>query len=186
MSGFWETTKQLASSGADATARATKRTKLRADISLKERKIRQLKEEFGTKVYPLFNETSAAQSCYNTYKEKIDILLAKIEKKRGQIKALEQPRSVTSGGSSGGSGRGGRQFAGSVPPPPRPTKPSRMQSKGVQARALYDYTAGDDEEISLRKGDLVDISNQDGAWWIGSVKGGKSGSFPSNYVTLEM
>ena len=54
MSSFWETTKALASSSADATARASKRTKLRADISLKQRKIRQLKEEFGTKVYANF------------------------------------------------------------------------------------------------------------------------------------
>ena len=66
----------------------------------------------------IFDNDAAARACYTDYKTKIDTLLAKIEK-RGQIKALEHPSSssLTSQGSSK------RNFAGSVPPPPKPVKP---------------------------------------------------------------
>ena len=59
------------------------------------------------------------------------------------------------------------------------------KSTGVRAWALYDFDASEAEEISLKKGDAIDVTNQDGSWWIGSVNGGKSGSFPSNYVTTD-
>ncbi|XP_071478494.1 mitogen-activated protein kinase kinase kinase 11-like [Diadema antillarum] len=54
--------------------------------------------------------------------------------------------------------------------------------------AMYDYEATADDELNLRKGDLVeiiskdhDVSGDDG-WWTGRV-GDQQGLFPSNYVS---
>ena len=55
--------------------------------------------------------------------------------------------------------------------------------------ALYDYDARTDEDLSFRKGDLLEIINDtQGDWWFARAKsnkavGGKTeGYIPSNYV----
>lgn len=50
--------------------------------------------------------------------------------------------------------------------------------------AKYDYAPNEDDEVDLRKGDLVLVYKmcEDG-WFIGlSTRNGKFGSFPGNYV----
>ncbi|RHZ77479.1 hypothetical protein Glove_177g134 [Diversispora epigaea] len=51
-------------------------------------------------------------------------------------------------------------------------------------RALYDYDAQSHEEISIKEGDIIEVTNRDigGGWWEGTLNG-RTGQFPANYVT---
>ena len=51
-------------------------------------------------------------------------------------------------------------------------------------RALYDYSAADDDEVSFFDGDLItDVTVIDDGWWEGRVeRTGQYGMLPSNYV----
>lgn len=54
---------------------------------------------------------------------------------------------------------------------------------GVCARALYDYQADEDNEISFDPDDIIiDIDKIDEGWWIGTAPDGNRGMFPANYV----
>ena len=50
--------------------------------------------------------------------------------------------------------------------------------------SLYDYEARTAEDLSFRKGDRLQIiNNQDGDWWQArSLASGREGYIPSNYV----
>ncbi|XP_043917845.1 mitogen-activated protein kinase kinase kinase 10-like [Protopterus annectens] len=56
--------------------------------------------------------------------------------------------------------------------------------------ALFDYEASGKDELTLRKGDLVEVLSKDSAisgdegWWAGKVNN-KVGIFPSNYVSFK-
>ncbi|KAI0241307.1 actin binding protein, partial [Massospora cicadina] len=53
------------------------------------------------------------------------------------------------------------------------------------AIALFDYTAVDETDISLKEGELiVSIQQVDEGWWKGTNEAGESGIFPANYVEL--
>ncbi|XP_041756243.2 drebrin-like protein B isoform X2 [Coregonus clupeaformis] len=50
-------------------------------------------------------------------------------------------------------------------------------------RALYDYQAEDESEISFEPGDIISaVETVDKAWWRGCSKDGRQGLFPANYV----
>jgi len=52
------------------------------------------------------------------------------------------------------------------------------------AVALYDYQAGDDDEISFDPDDVItNIEMIDEGWWRGTCRG-VHGLFPANYVEL--
>lgn len=58
---------------------------------------------------------------------------------------------------------------------------------GIRAKALYDYQAGDNTEISFDPDDIIGfIDKVDAGWWHGSVVTGQykgqTGLFPANYV----
>ena len=55
----------------------------------------------------------------------------------------------------------------------------------VIAKVIFDHDAGGDDELSLKKGELVEVLDQleDAGWWKGLLNG-KVGLFPSNYVKL--
>ncbi|KAK4877053.1 hypothetical protein RN001_009559 [Aquatica leii] len=56
---------------------------------------------------------------------------------------------------------------------------------GLQARALYDYQAADDTEITFDPGDIItNIDQVDEGWWQGLGPDGAYGLFPANYVEL--
>jgi hypothetical protein len=56
---------------------------------------------------------------------------------------------------------------------------------GVSARALYDYQAAEDNEITFDPDDIIsNIEMIDEGWWIGDAPDGQRGMFPSNYVEL--
>ncbi|NXI45342.1 M3K21 kinase, partial [Galbula dea] len=56
--------------------------------------------------------------------------------------------------------------------------------------ALYDYEASGEDELSLRRGDVVEVLSQDAAvsgddgWWAGKIHH-RLGIFPANYVTRQ-
>ncbi|XP_047448348.1 drebrin-like b isoform X5 [Mugil cephalus] len=57
--------------------------------------------------------------------------------------------------------------------------------RGTCARALYDYQAADDTEISFDPDDIITgIEMIDEGWWRGYGPGGHFGMFPANYVEL--
>ncbi|GFY39793.1 drebrin-like protein [Trichonephila inaurata madagascariensis] len=58
-------------------------------------------------------------------------------------------------------------------------------SDGLKARALYDYQAADDTEISFDPDDIIThIEQIDEGWWQGLAPDGSWGLFPANYVEL--
>ncbi|ELP87121.1 proline-serine-threonine phosphatase interacting protein, putative [Entamoeba invadens IP1] len=58
---------------------------------------------------------------------------------------------------------------------PTPTKPI------IKMRALYDYEATDDTELSLNEGDIIDIYDNSGDWWLAELNG-KRGLVPANFI----
>ncbi|VVC91043.1 unnamed protein product [Leptidea sinapis] len=56
---------------------------------------------------------------------------------------------------------------------------------GLTARALYDYQAADESEITFDPGDIItNIEQIDAGWWQGIGPQGHFGLFPANYVAL--
>ncbi|XP_071793501.1 drebrin-like protein B [Asterias amurensis] len=56
---------------------------------------------------------------------------------------------------------------------------------GQSARAVYDYQAADDTEITFDPDDIItDIEQLDPGWWRGTAPDGTNGMFPANYVEL--
>ena len=58
---------------------------------------------------------------------------------------------------------------------------------GQMYTVFYDYEAQDEDELPLRKGDLVEVLSKDAkisgdeGWWIGKIRG-KVGIFPANFL----
>lgn len=60
-----------------------------------------------------------------------------------------------------------------------------LSGQGLCARALYDYQAADDTEISFDPENLITgIEVIDEGWWRGFGPDGHFGMFPANYVEL--
>lgn len=60
-----------------------------------------------------------------------------------------------------------------------------MKEAGLRARALYDYQAADESEITFDPGDVITHIDQiDEGWWQGLGPDGAYGLFPANYVQL--
>lgn len=51
-------------------------------------------------------------------------------------------------------------------------------------RAMYDYAAADDDEVSFKDGDVImNVQSIDEGWMYGTVqRTGKTGMLPANYV----
>ena len=60
-----------------------------------------------------------------------------------------------------------------------------LPEHGLCARALFDYQAADDTEISFDPSEIVsNIERIDEGWWQGVGPSGDYGLFPANYVEL--
>ena len=54
----------------------------------------------------------------------------------------------------------------------------------VKARVLYGRLAKDDDELTIKEGEIIEnVTENDGGWWEGEING-KRGLFPDNYVEL--
>ncbi|XP_077470137.1 mitogen-activated protein kinase kinase kinase 21 isoform X1 [Stigmatopora argus] len=96
----------------------------------------------------------------------------------------------------GGDGGGGVVGAGSREPAwtDSPTHPWAHSAPLCPTRSLwtaaYDYEASGEDELSLRRGDVVEVLSKDAAisgdegWWTGKINH-RVGIFPSNYVTYQ-
>jgi len=89
---------------------------------------------------------------------------------------------ATDAGAGAGVAAGAGAAAGGARP--RPTPPSRPGGPRVErCRALYDFTAEDNTELPLRKGDVINIIKKGQDWWEGECNG-RRGLFPGNYVEM--
>ncbi|KAJ4557809.1 actin binding protein [Exophiala dermatitidis] len=63
--------------------------------------------------------------------------------------------------------------------------PAVAAAGGERARAEYDYEAAEDNEVSLREGEIVtNIQRVDPDWWVVTNESGLSGLVPSNYLSV--
>ncbi|CAJ1075892.1 GRB2-related adapter protein 2a [Xyrichtys novacula] len=62
------------------------------------------------------------------------------------------------------------------------TMPLPQRASSLQVRALYDFTAEEDDELGFCAGDIIEVLDRsDPSWWRGRLRG-KSGLFPANYT----
>jgi hypothetical protein len=67
--------------------------------------------------------------------------------------------------------------AAAAPAAPAPAK------KLPQAKALWDFNATEEDELTFKKGDLLNVLEMEDDWWTCELAG-KSGTCPKNYVKL--
>lgn len=78
------------------------------------------------------------------------------------------------------------QDGDAAPAKSEPEQGSRENgASGTKCTATFDYDAVDENELSFKEGDVIDLISQapDG-WWFGSLRG-RQGLFPSNYVQMQ-
>ncbi|KAG0328119.1 SH3-domain kinase binding protein 1 [Dissophora globulifera] len=70
------------------------------------------------------------------------------------------------------------------PEPRIPSRAKKPKSKQIKALVVYEYTAQEDDEISLAKGSTVVVTDKmgDEGWWAGRNNQGEVGNFPSDFV----
>ncbi|XP_069549020.1 mitogen-activated protein kinase kinase kinase 21 [Brachyistius frenatus] len=95
------------------------------------------------------------------------------------------------GGGGGGDGGGTGEHAWTESPAVRAWAHSApLCSTRSLWTAAYDYEASGEDELSLRRGDVVEVLSKDAAisgdegWWTGKINH-RVGIFPSNYVTYQ-
>lgn len=63
--------------------------------------------------------------------------------------------------------------------------PPRHADSGIRARVLFEYTADEENEMTLVEGEIVEqIEMIDEGWWSAVGEGGKSGLFPCEFAFL--
>ncbi|XP_070842143.1 SH3 domain-containing kinase-binding protein 1 isoform X3 [Chaetodon trifascialis] len=76
--------------------------------------------------------------------------------------------------------------AASVAPETMKTEPDSKAKGREQCKVLFPYEAQNEDELSIKEGDIVNIITKecaDAGWWMGEI-GGRQGVFPDNFVKL--
>ncbi|XP_013860799.1 SH3 domain-containing kinase-binding protein 1 [Austrofundulus limnaeus] len=66
------------------------------------------------------------------------------------------------------------------------TEPDSKAKVREQCKVLFPYEAQNEDELSLKEGDIINIITKecaDAGWWMGEI-GGRQGVFPDNFVKL--
>ena len=68
------------------------------------------------------------------------------------------------------------------PKRPPPSLPKKKEAPKPQVKALFDYDAAANDEITIKEGDIINlIQKSETGWWEGELNG-KTGLFPGTYV----
>nr|XP_046228586.1 CD2-associated protein isoform X2 [Scatophagus argus] len=117
-------------------------------------------------VKELKKETKEVKETKSEPKEETS-LAPRREKSAGNVANLVQRMSTI-----------GIPTGGFQPQPPAAAK----KPKKRQCKVLFDYQPANDDELELKSGDIIDITEEvEEGWWSGNLNG-KSGLFPSNFV----
>ena len=60
--------------------------------------------------------------------------------------------------------------------------PGSAAGSGKKCRALYNYTADNEFELTIKPGDVLTIEGDEEGWYSGTNQSGQYGRYPSNYV----
>ncbi|XP_051744051.1 GRB2-related adapter protein 2a [Ctenopharyngodon idella] len=68
------------------------------------------------------------------------------------------------------------------PAPRRTSETLPAPRSTIQVRAIYDFTAEEDDELGFNAGDVIEVVDRsDPSWWKGRLRG-RTGLFPANYT----
>ncbi|RXN02532.1 GRB2-related adapter -like protein [Labeo rohita] len=70
------------------------------------------------------------------------------------------------------------------PAPRRTSETLPTPRSAIQVKALYDFTAEEDDELGFSANDIIEVLDRsDASWWKGRLRG-RTGLFPANYIEL--
>ena len=153
--------------------------------------------EVVTAAYP-FNGVEAKHMSFAAGST-IDVLEKQEEWWRGRLKDGTTGWFPKNYVSAGGGGLGSavakaakKEAKRAAPKPPggaksadAPTPIAPAAPAGVAFIAAYDFQGQESTDLSFGEGDVIMVTKQEGEWWEGSTRDGRSGIFPASFVEAQ-